>query len=285
MPEIKQIPLKDLHCYSALRNDAVNRSFGTLGGGNHFIEIDRSMDGDFYLVIHSGSRRLGKDIAMFYQKAAFFIMHGILPEEAFKKRLRISDVNSRVRMSDCFLMGEYKNRYLDDMRIAVKYAELSRKYIGEVLIDKLHLEVKDSFTSIHNYIDVENGILRKGAVSAQKEETLIIPINMRDGSLICKGKGNADWNYTAPHGAGRLMKRSEAKANITLDEFKKAMEGVYSTSVGESTIDESPMAYRSIDDIVDAIEPTVDIVDIATPMYNFKASKNSVDDEIPVAEE
>lgn len=285
VPEIKQIPLKDLHCYSALRNDAVNRSFGTLGGGNHFIEIDRSMDGDFYLVIHSGSRRLGKDIAMFYQKAAFFIMHGILPEEAFKKRLRISDVNSRVRMSDCFLMGEYKNRYLDDMRIAVKYAELSRKYIGEVLIDKLHLEVKDSFTSIHNYIDVENGILRKGAVSAQKEETLIIPINMRDGSLICKGKGNADWNYTAPHGAGRLMKRSEAKANITLDEFKKAMEGVYSTSVGESTIDESPMAYRSIDDIVDAIEPTVDIVDIATPMYNFKASKNSVGDEMPVAEE
>lgn len=277
--EIKQVPLKELHCLSALRTDTVKRSFGTLGGGNHFIEIDRSIDGYYYLVIHSGSRRLGKDIALYYQKTAYFASHGILPEEAFRKKLRISDVKSRVRLNDCFLTGEYKEKYLHDMQIAVEYAELSRKHMGETLIDKLHLKVEDSFTTIHNYIDLADGVLRKGAVSAKKDETLIIPINMRDGSLICKGKGNPDWNYTAPHGAGRLMKRSDAKANISLEDYIASMKGIYSTSVNESTIDESPMAYRGIDDIVDAVEPTVDIVDIASPVYNFKASKSAGNDE------
>lgn len=165
------------------------------------------------------------------------------------------------------------------MDIAVEYAALSRKQMGETIINQLGLTVVDSFTTIHNYVDTENKILRKGAVSAKKNELLIIPINMRDGCLICRGKGTPDWNFTAPHGAGRLMKRSDAKATITLEEYKKAMKGIYSTSVNESTIDESPMAYRSIDDIIDVVDQTVDIIDITTPVYNFKASKGPIDEE------
>lgn len=277
--DIKQVPLKELNCYGALRHETVLRSLGTLGGGNHFIEVDRGTEGELYLVIHSGSRRLGKDVALYHQKAAFFTAHGLTPEEAFKKKIAVSDVQSRILPSQCFLSGEYKERYLRDMNIAVKYAEVSRKYMGQTLIGKLGLNVENEFTTVHNYIDTKRGILRKGAVSAQKDETLIIPINMRDGSLLCRGKGNPEWNFTAPHGAGRLMKRSEAKASISLEEYKEAMKGIYSTSVSESTIDESPMAYRSIDDILDAVEPTVEITDIITPVYNFKASKAEFDEE------
>ena len=165
------------------------------------------------------------------------------------------------------------------MNIAVLYAELSRKQMGEALIEAMGLTVVDSFITIHNYIDTDARVLRKGAVSAQNGELLIIPINMRDGSLICRGKGNAEWNYTAPHGSGRLMKRSEAKECISLEEYRESMRGVFSTSVNESTIDESPMAYRSIDDILDVVEPTVEIIDMATPVYNFKASKGAFDEE------
>ncbi len=276
---IKQIHLKELYCYDTIQYDIVARSFGTLGGGNHFIEIDKSMEGDYYLIIHSGSRRLGKDVALYYQKAAYFALNGISPEEAIKKRLRINDVESKVQLGNCFLSGEYLEKYLHDMNIAVQYAELSRKQMGQVIIDNLGLEVESSFTTIHNYVDIKDRVLRKGAVSAKNDELLIIPINMRDGCLICKGKGNAEWNYTAPHGAGRLMKRSEAKVSISLEEFKEAMKGIYTTSVDESTIDESPMAYRSIDDIIDVVEPTVEIIDITTPVYNFKASKGFVDEE------
>lgn len=278
-PIIKEIPLDKLRCYPCLRHDTVVRSIGTLGGGNHFIEVDKSMDGSLYLVIHSGSRRLGKDVALYHQKMAFFTHHGISEEEVLKKRLRFSDVKTNVLAETCFLSGEGLEGYFNDMNIAVKYAELSRKHMGEVLIEKLGLTVEDTFTTVHNYVDTEHGILRKGAVSAQDGEILIIPINMRDGSLICRGKGNKDWNFTAPHGAGRLMKRSDAKATITLEEYREAMKGIYSTSVGESTIDESPMAYRGIDDILDTIEPTADIVDIITPVYNFKASKAVIDEE------
>ncbi len=276
---IKQIPLKELYCYDMIDYDIVTRSFGTLGGGNHFIEIDKSIDGHHYLIIHSGSRRLGKDVAMYYQKAAYFAVNGISPEYAFKKRMKLSDVDSKVQLGNCFLSGEYLQKYLHDMQIAVQYAELSRKQMGETLINHLNLEVKDSFTTIHNYINLKDKILRKGAVSAQDNELLIIPINMRDGCLICKGKGNSEWNYTAPHGAGRLMKRSDAKISISLKEYKESMKNIYSTSVNESTIDESPMAYRSIDDIVDVVEPTVDIIDITTPVYNFKASKGPINEE------
>lgn len=276
---IKQIPLNELYCYDALQHDIIARSFGTLGGGNHFIEIDKSINGYYYLIIHSGSRRLGKDVALYYQKAAFFAMNGISPEEAFKKRIKISDIDSKVQLGNCFLSGEYLEKYLHDMHIAVQYAEHSRKQMGEVLINQLELNVEDSFTTIHNYINIEDNILRKGAVSAKKDELLIIPINMRDGCLICKGKGNPDWNYTAPHGSGRTMKRSDAKVSFSLEEYKNAMKGIYSTSINESTIDESPMAYRSIEDIVDVVEPTVEIVDITTPVYNFKASKESFNEE------
>ena len=276
---IKQVPLKELNCYGALRHETVLRSIGTLGGGNHFIEVDRGSEGELYLVIHSGSRRLGKDVARYYQKAAFFLAHGITPEEAFKKKISVSDIQSKTVPQKCFLSGEYKERYLHDMNIAVKYAEVSRKYMGQTLISKLGLSIEEDFTTVHNYIDVVHGILRKGAVSAQKDEMLIIPINMRDGSLLCRGKGNPEWNFTAPHGAGRLMKRADAKASITLEEYREAMKGIYSTSVSESTIDESPMAYRSIDDIIDTVEPTVEITDVITPVYNFKASKAEIDEE------
>lgn len=278
-PGIKQIPLKELYCYDTVQQDIVARSFGTLGGGNHFIEIDKSMDGCYYLIIHSGSRRLGKDVAGYYQKAAFYALNGISPEEGIKKRIRFSSVDSKVQFGNCFLYGEYLEKYLHDMDIAVQYAALSRKQIGETLIEQLGLTVDSSFTTIHNYVDMEDKMLRKGAVSAKRDELLIIPINMRDGCLICRGKGNAEWNSTAPHGAGRLMKRSDAKESISLEEYREAMKGIFSTSVDESTIDESPMAYRSIDDIIDVIEPTVDIVDITTPVYNFKASKGIVDEE------
>lgn len=276
---IKQVPLKELYCYEALRHETVLRSLGTLGGGNHFIEVDRGTDGELYLIIHSGSRRLGKDVALYHQKAAFFTAHGLTPEEVLKKKISVSSIQSSIIPQKCFLSGEYKERYLHDMNIAVKYASVSRKYMGQTLIDTLGLNIEEEFTTVHNYIDTKQGILRKGAVSAQKDEKLIIPINMRDGSLLCRGKGNPEWNFTAPHGAGRLMKRSEAKASISLEEYKEAMKGIYSTSVSESTIDESPMAYRSIDDILDTVEPTVEINDIITPIYNFKASKAEFDEE------
>ncbi|MBQ7088837.1 MAG: RtcB family protein [Clostridia bacterium] len=276
-PAVKKVPLEELYCYSSLRREMVARGLGTLGGGNHFIEVDRGTDGRLYLVIHSGSRALGKSVALYHQRAAFYTTHGIDPEEAAKKRIRMRDVKGSRPPEECFLTGFFKERYLNDMNIAVVYAAESRKWMGETLINALGLEVADAFTTTHNYIDTAHGILRKGAVSAQDGERLIVPINMRDGSLICRGKGNPEWNYTAPHGAGRLMKRSDAKERFSLEEYQAAMAGIYTTSVDLSTIDESPMAYRSVDDIVDAITPTVEIVDIATPVYNFKASKHAVD--------
>ena len=278
-PVIKQVPLEELYAFGALRQKTVACSIGTLGGGNHFIEMDRDMEDNLYLVIHSGSRRLGRDVASYHQNMAFFTSHGISPEEAERKKLRVGDVQSPIHPENCFLTGEAMERYFHDMDIAVKYAEISRKSMGETILSALSLNVEDEFTTIHNYVDTKYRILRKGAVSAQSGEKLIIPINMRDGSLICIGKGNPDWNWTAPHGAGRVMKRSEAKASISLEEYRETMKGIYSTSVGASTLDESPMAYRGIDDIMDTVEPTVEIVDIITPVYNFKASKAVADEE------
>ena len=279
LPAIRHIPLDELYSRDALRTATVRRSLGTLGGGNHFIEVDKDLEGNLYLVVHSGSRRLGRDVASYHQHVAFFAAHGYTPQEVAKRKLRVCDVQSRLHPSACFLTGECMEQYLHDMRITVAYAVLNRKCIGETLLDALGLHAEESFTTVHNYIDTERGILRKGAVSAAEGEKLIIPINMRDGSLICIGKGNEEWNFTAPHGAGRLMKRSDAKATISLEEYREAMKGVYTTSVNESTLDESPMAYRSIDDILDAVEPTVDVVDVITPVYNFKASKPVTDEE------
>lgn len=273
------VDLDDLYCYDYIRHETVLKSFGTLGGGNHFIEMARGTDEKLYLIIHSGSRRLGRDVAQYHQVQAFFGQHGLNPDEARRKKIKVSDIKSTVHPSECFLSGEALERYLHDMNIAVKYALESRKYMGEVIISALGLRVEDEFATIHNYIDTEAGILRKGAVSAKDGERLLIPINMKDGSLLCVGKGNADWNFTAPHGSGRIMKRSEAKESFTLEEYRREMEGIFTTSVGESTLDESPMAYRRIDEILDAIEPTAEVIDILTPVYNFKASKPVTDDE------
>lgn len=273
------VNLDDLYCYDYIRHETVLKSFGTLGGGNHFIEMARGTDEKLYLIIHSGSRRLGRDVAQYHQVQAFFGQHGITAEEAVRKRIKVSDIKSTTHPGECFLSGENLERYLHDMNIAVKYALESRKHMGEVIISTLGLTVEDEFATIHNYIDTEAGVLRKGAVSAQTGEKLLIPINMKDGSLLCIGKGNEEWNFTAPHGSGRVMKRSEAKESITLEEYKKEMEGIFTTSVGESTIDESPMAYRRIDEILDAIEPTAEVIDILSPVYNFKASKAVTDDE------
>ena len=273
------VNLDDLYCYDYIRHETVLKSFGTLGGGNHFIEMARGTDEKLYLIIHSGSRRLGRDVAQYHQVQAFFGQHGITAEEAVRKRIKVSDIKSTTHPDECFLSGENLERYLHDMNIAVKYALESRQHMGKSIISALGLRVEDEFATIHNYIDTEAGVLRKGAVSAQTGEKLLIPINMKDGSLLCVGKGNAEWNFTAPHGSGRVMKRSEAKESITLEEYKKEMEGIFTTSVGESTIDESPMAYRRIDEILDAIEPTAEVIDILSPVYNFKASKAVTDDE------
>ncbi len=279
------VNLDDLYCYDYIRHETVLKSFGTLGGGNHFIEMARGTDEKLYLIIHSGSRRLGRDVAQYHQVQAFFGQHGINAEEARRKKIKVSDIKSTVHPSECFLSGVNLEKYLYDMNIAVKYALESRKYMGEVIISALGLQVEDEFTTIHNYIDTAARVLRKGAVSAQNGEKLLIPINMKDGSLLCVGKGNDEWNYTAPHGSGRIMKRSEAKESFTLEEYRREMEGIFTTSVGESTIDESPMAYRRIDEILDAIEPTAEVVDILSPVYNFKASKPVTDDEVADGED
>ena len=280
LSDVKAIPFESLHCYEYIRHETVLKSFGTLGGGNHFIEMAKGTDGLLYLILHSGSRRLGRDVAQYHQVQAFFEQNGIDSEQARKKKIQVSAIKSPMRPDDCFLSGENLKRYLEDMDIAVDYARKSRIAMGEMIVNALGLTVVDYFATIHNYIDVAAGVLRKGAVSAQLGERLLIPINMRDGSLLCIGKGNAEWNYTAPHGSGRIMKRSEAKESISLDEYQKEMEGIFTTSVGESTLDESPMAYRRIDEIMDAIDPTADVIDILTPVYNFKASKPITDEEV-----
>ena len=222
---------------------------GTLGGGNHFIEADKDADGNYYFVIHSGSRHLGKEVCSFYQELA-------------------------ERSEDKSLSGKELEKYLHDMNLAQNYAALNRLAMLDEIKKGLQLKKSDileEFSTIHNYIDLKNRVLRKGAVSAQKGERLIIPMNMRDGSLICIGKGNSDWNCSAPHGAGRLYKRSEAKELFTVEEYKAAMKGIYSTSIGRSTLDESPMAYKPMDSILDKISPTVKVEKIIKPIYNFKA--------------
>jgi len=274
---VRALQLQDLICYEFIRHKTVDCSLGTLGGGNHFIEVDRDTDGVLYLVIHSGSRRLGRDVANYWQNEAFCQTNGFDPKLFARKKVDVS--KAAVRKDLSWLEGDALTGYLHDMDMAVEYARRSRELMGETIINALNLHVDDQFATIHNYIDTKHGILRKGAVSAQQGETLIIPINMRDGSLICVGKGNPEWNCTAPHGAGRMMTRSQAKAEISIEEYRAAMEGIYTTSVSESTLDESPMAYRGIDEILDVIEDTAEVTALLTPVYNFKASKAAADEE------
>lgn len=288
----ERFDLTQLLCYRELKDSKrIERSLGTLGGGNHFIEIDASSDGTNYLVIHSGSRNLGKQVAEIYQRLAIDLAKG--KGEYFKQRDEIirtykeqgrkSEIQAALKQLQwkekesstpddlCFLTGKYFDDYLHDVKICQQFARRNREKMAEVLLSRVGLTGGDSFHTIHNYIDTEKMILRKGAVSAQKGEILIIPLNMRDGSLICSGKGNTEWNISAPHGAGRLLSRSKAKTTLSMDEFKEQMQGIYTTTVSDSTLDESPMAYKPMDEIIEQIGPAVDIIERITPIYNFKA--------------
>lgn len=283
----KDIDLSELYCAKKVNLDRAYNSIGTLGGGNHFIEANQDEDGNIYIVVHSGSRHLGLEIANFYQEAAYKALTSYSKEEieakvaelkAAGRQKEIQSVLKQLKAKHspvpkplAYVEGELFEAYLHDMWIAQRFANLNRQAMMDTIVKDMGFHVVEQFTTIHNYIDVENMILRKGAVSAQAGEKLLIPINMRDGSLICVGKGNGDWNYSAPHGAGRLMSRSAAKQTFTVSEFKKEMDGIYTTSVGRSTLDECPMAYKNMADIVDNIEPTVTIEAVIKPIYNFKA--------------
>jgi tRNA-splicing ligase RtcB (3'-phosphate/5'-hydroxy nucleic acid ligase) len=248
---------ENMLCFDKLyKNERFGLAIGTLGGGNHYIEVDRSdKTGKTYLVIHTGSRNMGKQVADYYQKIAIEKHGSDHPKDL------------------CFVTDDDMQDYLYDMSICQKYAIINRNTIANLILKNFGTKVDklNNFTTIHNYINFEDNIMRKGAVSAQKDEILIIPMNMRDGSLICVGKGNADWNFSAPHGAGRIMSRGEAKRSINLDDYKESMEGIYTTCVNQGTLDESPMAYKPIEEIIANIGDTVEIVDIVKPIYNFKA--------------
>ena len=286
----EKIDLTELYCYKHIDPLRAEKSIGTLGGGNHFIEADKGEDGSIYIVIHSGSRHLGVETAKFYQNEAYRRLNKSSDKEAaeliarLKAEGREKQIQSELKKlantktTDvpkhlAYCEGELFEQYIHDMKIVQKFAMLNRQAMMDEIIKGMHLHVEEQFTTIHNYIDTDTMILRKGAVSAQAGEKLLIPINMRDGSLICTGKGNADWNCSAPHGAGRLMSRSQAKQSFTVSEFKKQMAGIYTTSVNAQTLDECPMAYKSMEDIVDNIGDTVEINEVITPIYNFKAGE------------
>ena len=287
---LDQVDLSKLHCYHCINIDRAEKSLGTLGGGNHFIEANKDEDGNIYIVVHSGSRHLGLEIAKYYQEAGYEALNSVSKQDvdALVARLKIegrqkeinkelkklkANTKSSIPKALAYVQGKLFDEYIHDMKIAQQYAMLNRQAMMDEIIKGMRLHVVDQFTTIHNYIDTKNMILRKGAVSAQQGEKLLIPINMRDGSLICVGKGNPDWNYSAPHGAGRLFSRSKAKESFTVSQFKKEMQGIYTTSVNQSTLDESPMAYKSMEDIVNNIGDTVDIVKVIKPIYNFKAGE------------
>ena len=246
-----------MYCYKEINPLRAEKSLGTLGGGNHFIEADKDESGNIYLVIHSGSRHLGLEVANYYQEEGY-------------RALQETDAKG-IPKALAYVSGELFAHYIHDMKIVQAYAKLNRKAMMQEIVKGMKLHVTDQFTTIHNYIDTDAMILRKGAVSSRKGEKLIIPMNMRDGSLICMGKGNEEWNQSAPHGAGRLMSRSQAKQSFTVSEFKKQMAGIYSTSIGKGTLDECPMVYKDMEDIAKYIGDTADIMQVIKPIYNFKA--------------
>lgn len=287
--------IQDMYCYRELKDTRrFERSIGTLGGGNHFIEIDEGRNGTKFLVIHTGSRNLGKQVADYYQKLAVEFMQGedelyaeqerIIAE--YKAQGRRSEIqaaiaelhrNYRAKQIDipkdlCYLTGKYREQYLHDMRICQEFAMINRSYIAEFIMRGMGWWAIDTFETIHNYIDDDN-MIRKGAISARTGEKVLIPINMRDGCIIGIGKGNEDWNCSAPHGAGRIMSRMKAKEVLSLEEFKESMDGIFTTSVSAETLDEAPMVYKPMDEIIENIKDTVDILEIIKPVYNFKASE------------
>lgn len=265
-------------------------SLGTLGGGNHFIEVDEDEEGNIYVVVHSGSRHLGLEVANYYQEQAYKSLNGNTVKDIYRltqeykvagrdKEIQsaINDLKKQTKTEIpkalAYLSGQMLEDYIHDMKIVQRFAMLNRKAMIDIIIKGMKLKVAEEFTTIHNYIDTDNMILRKGAVSAAKGEKLLIPINMRDGSLICIGKGNPEWNQSAPHGAGRLMSRKQAKNSYTVSEFKKEMKGIYTTSVSDKTLDECPMAYKDMRDIVNNITDTADIIKVIKPIYNYKAGE------------
>ena len=291
----ERFDLTELRCYRELKDSKrLERSLGTLGGGNHFIEIDEAADGTKYLIIHSGSRNLGKQVAEIYQKLAINLSRGYgdyLEKRdeiirTYKEQGRKNEIQEALKQLHwqvyesptnipedlCYLDGKYLEDYLHDVEICQAFARRSREKMAEIILERTGMTAGEAFHTIHNYIDTEEMILRKGAIAAHSGEKVLIPINMRDGSVLAIGKGNPEWNYSAPHGAGRIMSRTKAFRELTMEEYKKTMEGVYTTSVNENTLDEAPMAYKSLEDIIDVIRESVDVIDVMKPIYNFKAS-------------
>lgn len=286
--------INDLYCLRELKETyKFNRAIGSLGGGNHFIEVDVDDEDNKYLVIHTGSRNMGKQVAEYYQNLAIELCSG--KEEMFKRKEEIiktykeqgkrNEIQKALKELEreyknnkpnlpkelCYLEGKYRDMYLHDMKICQEYASLNRAVIADEIMARMNISAKVDFETIHNYICFEDNIVRKGAIRANKDERVIIPINMRDGSIIAIGKGNEDWNNSAPHGAGRIMSRMKARETVNLDEFKESMKDVYSTSVVEETIDEAPFVYKPMQEIIDNIKDTVEIERIIKPIYNFKA--------------
>ena len=290
----ERFDLTALRCYRALKDTKrIARSLGTLGGGNHFIEIDRSADGTNYLVIHTGSRNLGKQVAEHYQNIAIDLSHG--KDELFRARdelirrykaegrrselqeaIKALNRDFKARVAEipadlAFLFGSYLEDYLHDIEICQSFARRNREVIARVLLERTGLTAGEAFHTVHNYIDTDERILRKGAIAAHAGERVLIPINMRDGSILAVGRGDPDWYYSAPHGAGRLMSRTAAKERLSMEEFRETMADVYTTAVTENTLDEAPRAYKSLADILDVIEDSVDVIEVLKPIYNFKA--------------
>lgn len=292
--------LQDLKCYRELKDTKrLERSIGTLGGGNHFIEIDIDKDNNKYLVIHTGSRNLGKQVAEYYQELANQLCNYNIAEykekqkqliESYKEQGRKQEIQSaleelkkeyqvskdKIPKDLAYLEGQYREDYLHDMKICQEFAHLNREKIAHQIILNYGLitnSLTPAFETIHNYISFEDNIVRKGAISAKKGEKVLIPMNMRDGCIIGIGKGNDDWNQSAPHGAGRIMSRMKAKETFKLDEYKESMSGIYTTSVNEETIDEAPFVYKPMEEIIDCIGDTIEIEKIIKPIYNFKASE------------
>ena len=292
---IERFDMTELRCFRSLKDTKrLERSLGTLGGGNHFIEIERSSQGEYWLVIHSGSRNLGKQVAELYQQLAIDLHAGKADYferrdeiiRTYKEQGRRSEIQSALKALEksykakkadvpealCWLYGSFMEDYLHDVAVCQRFARRNREKMAEVLCERAGLIAGEAFHTIHNYIDVDEMILRKGAIAAHAGERVLIPINMRDGSVLAVGRGDPEWNFSAPHGAGRIMSRTKAKETLSIEDYRAAMEGIYTTSVSESTIDEAPMAYKAIEDIVDVIRDTVDIIDIMKPVYNFKAA-------------
>lgn len=291
--------IEKLYCKEQLKNiNWLKRSCGTLGGGNHFIEVDNDSNNNKYLIIHSGSRNVGKQVAEIYQQMAINDISGksnfkqdskklIAEYKKCKREREISKAIKELKQSYeanttkiprelSYLVGKHREMYLHDMKLCQEFAEINRRTIQSIICYYMGWEVTketERFQTIHNYIEHDTNIVRKGAISAKAGEKVLIPINMRDGCILGIGKGNEDWNYSAPHGAGRTMSRSKAKESILLEEYQKAMDGIFTTSVNTSTIDESPMAYKTMDEIIGHIKDTVEIVDIIKPIYNFKANE------------